>query len=44
MKKSETLAIFLMSLAIHLLRVVTKPIEWFADLCFELAMETNERF
>ena len=43
MKKSETLAILLMSIAVHLLLVVTKPIEWFADLCFELAMESNER-
>lgn len=39
MKKSETALIALMACGVWVLRVVCVPIQWFADLCFELAAE-----
>jgi len=42
MKGSELVLILLMSVGVLVLRVVTVPIKWLADLCFELAREMQE--
>lgn len=44
MKKSEMVLIAFMACGVWVLRAVCVPIQWFADLCFELAVEMqNDR-